>query len=292
MARIRTIKPEFWRNRQLARVTDFARLLAIALLNISDDEGYFEADPLLIRGDVFPFLNDYGTITVALRELCGIGYIQILTTETKGDIGFIPTFTKHQVINKKSKSKLKESFEKTRVLNTFNEHSGSTTVSLLDDYILEQGTGNREVEKEKEKEKPPKSPKGDTGKVPTDLSGVVFPKELDNPLMREAVRKWVIYRKERKPAVTLVGLEQTLGMLSRLPADVAIASIYRTIAKNWQGMQTCPPEELALFTPKEVAQAKHDAEERRKADLLAQARRQREIESRAMGARNAPATRT
>ncbi len=147
-------------------------------------------------------------------------------------------------------------------------------------------------EEKKINTKPPKSPKGDSGKVPSDLSGVVFPKELDNPLMREAVRKWVIYRKERKPAVTLVGLEQTLAMLARMPADVAIASIYRTIAKNWQGMQTCPPEELALFTPKEVAQAKHDAEERRKADLLAQARRQREIESRAMEARNAPATRT
>jgi hypothetical protein len=103
--------------------------------------------------------------------------------------------------------------------------------------------------------------------------------------MREAVRKWVIYRKERKPAVTLVGLEQTLAMLARMPADVAIASIYRTIAKNWQGMQSCPPEELALFTPKEVAQAKHDAEEKRKADLLAQARRQRDVETRAMEAR-------
>ena len=140
--------------------------------------------------------------------------------------------------------------------------------------------------------KPPKSPKGDSGKVPSDLAGVVFPKEIDNPLMREAVRKWVIYRKERKPAVTMVGLEQMLAMLARLPADVAIASIYRTIAKNWQGIQTCPPEDLALFTPKEVAQAKHEAEERRKNDLLAQVRRQREIESRAMEAQNAPTTRT
>ena len=52
--------------------------------------------------------------------------------------------------------------------------------------------------------------------------------------------------------------------------------------------------EIALLDAqiKEVAQAKHDAEERRKADLLAQVRRQREIESRAMEARNAPATRT
>lgn len=296
MARIRTIKPEFWRNRQLARVTDFARLLAIALLNISDDEGYFEADPLLIRGDVFPFLNDYGTITVALRELCSIGYVQILTTETKGDIGFIPTFTKHQVINKKSSSKLKESFEKTRLLNAFSETSGSATVVLLEDYVLEQGTWNREVEKETEKElqkeKPPKSPKGESGKVPLDLTGVAFPKEIDTPWMREAIRKWVAFRRERKPAVTMIGLEQTLGMLSRMPADVAIASIYRTIAKNWQGIQTCPPEELALFTPKEIAQAKHDAEERRKQELLDYARRQRDNDSLATEARNAPATRT
>ena len=139
------------------------------------------------------------------------------------------------------------------------------------------------------KNTPPKPP---NGQVSLDLSGVEFPKEIDTPWMREAVREWVAFRKERTPAVKMIELKQTLAMLARLPADVAIASIYRTIAKNWQGMQTCPPEELALFTPKEVAQAKHEAEERRKNDLLAQVRRQREIESRAMEAQNAPTTRT
>nr|MBF6067360.1 primosomal protein [Klebsiella pneumoniae] len=38
MARIRTIKPEFWTDEDMAEVSEPACLLAIGLLNYADDE--------------------------------------------------------------------------------------------------------------------------------------------------------------------------------------------------------------------------------------------------------------
>lgn len=142
MPRIRTIKPEFWRNRQLAMLPDFTRLVAIAILNLADDEGFFEADTMLIRGDVFPYLEDYGSITVALRELSDVGYVAVKPTSEKGLIGRVANFRKHQVINKPTPSKLRVFFEKTDATGQLPEDYGSTTVALP------PGTGNREQGKE------------------------------------------------------------------------------------------------------------------------------------------------
>ena len=54
MARIRTIKPEFWTDEDMAELSEPACLLAIGLLNYADDEGYFNANPKLIKAAVFP----------------------------------------------------------------------------------------------------------------------------------------------------------------------------------------------------------------------------------------------
>jgi hypothetical protein len=39
--RIRSIKPEFWQSEIMTSIPHFSRLLAIALLNYSDDDGHF-----------------------------------------------------------------------------------------------------------------------------------------------------------------------------------------------------------------------------------------------------------
>ena len=49
MARIRTIKPEFWQDEDLATLSEPALILAAGLLNHADDEGYFRAHPGLIK---------------------------------------------------------------------------------------------------------------------------------------------------------------------------------------------------------------------------------------------------
>lgn len=148
MPRIRTIKPEFWRDPKLSKLSAFSRLMAIAVLNLADDEGYFEADPRLVRGDVFPFEEDSRSTTVALRELSDAGYIEVRDASERGEIGLVKNFKKHQVINKPTPSKLKQYFNETpgkaHQKQRLPEDYGSTTVGLPPGT----GKGNREKEEE------------------------------------------------------------------------------------------------------------------------------------------------
>jgi len=49
MARIRSIKPDLWKHEGMSALSEPACLLALALLNYSDDDGYFNANHGLIR---------------------------------------------------------------------------------------------------------------------------------------------------------------------------------------------------------------------------------------------------
>ncbi|HAK2208012.1 TPA: primosomal protein [Salmonella enterica] len=108
MARIRTIKPEFWTDEDMSLVSDSACLLAIGLMNYADDEGYFNANPLLIKAAIFPIRETSHTIPVLLQELSKCGYIEHFSDKNGRLYGRIVNFTKHQVINKKKDSKIKE----------------------------------------------------------------------------------------------------------------------------------------------------------------------------------------
>ena len=106
MARIRTIKPEFWAHPLLGKLDDATKLMAIALLNYADDHGYFHAEPNLVRGFCRPF-DDNSTITRrCLENLAKIEYISVCTNEDYGLIGYIENFTKHQRVDRPNDSKL------------------------------------------------------------------------------------------------------------------------------------------------------------------------------------------
>lgn len=122
MARIRTVKPEMAQDEDLATVSIEAQLLAVRLLNQSDDEGYFNANPLLIKASCFPLIDSVN-VPVVLRELSEIGYFKTFDGKDGKKYGFLPTFTKHQVINKPRPSKIKD-------LVALPEDYGSDTVDL------------------------------------------------------------------------------------------------------------------------------------------------------------------
>ena len=54
MARIRTIKPEFWTSGQVLECSTNARLMFIGLWNFSDDEGRHPYRPKQIKAQIFP----------------------------------------------------------------------------------------------------------------------------------------------------------------------------------------------------------------------------------------------
>ena len=55
MARSRIIKPEFWSDEKLAKLSLQARLLYIGLWNTSDDAGTTQGHPLWLKSQIFPY---------------------------------------------------------------------------------------------------------------------------------------------------------------------------------------------------------------------------------------------
>lgn len=130
MARIRTVKPEFWRHPVYARLPDNIQLLALSLLTMADDEGYFRAEAELVRGDVQPFREDLASISRGIQELSRVGWIEVARNSEQGQIGRICNFSKHQRVDHPTPSKLKTYF--------LEKDSRTPRESLA----LEQGTGN------------------------------------------------------------------------------------------------------------------------------------------------------
>ncbi|WP_407223576.1 DnaT-like ssDNA-binding domain-containing protein [Enterobacter roggenkampii] len=135
MARIRTIKPEFWTDEDMSEVSEAACLLAIGLLNYADDEGYFNANPKLIKAAVFPIREPSVPIPVLIQELSNCGYLSMFSTSDGKQFGAITNFLKHQVVNKPKESKIK-------CLHLIPYEYGTDTGQVL--LGMDQGTGIRE----------------------------------------------------------------------------------------------------------------------------------------------------
>lgn len=129
--RIRTIKPEFWLHEGLCRCSEFTRLLAIALLNWADDEGYFLAHPNLIKGSLFPFVDDSKNVPGSLQELSRVGWIELGQDDQQRSVGRILNFSKHQRVDKPQASKIKAS-------STFQDQSKIVPRIILDDSTRER----------------------------------------------------------------------------------------------------------------------------------------------------------
>lgn len=68
MARIRSIKPEFWTSEQVMELTRDARLCFIGLWNFCDDAGIHPANPKRLKAEVFPG-DDHLTSTDVRRMI-------------------------------------------------------------------------------------------------------------------------------------------------------------------------------------------------------------------------------
>lgn len=98
MARIRSVKPEFWEDQELAeRVSRDARLLYIGLWNLADEHGRLRGAPVFIHGRVFPYEPDLTVADVSelLEELARAGKV-VKYRAAGGDYLFLPNLDKHQ----------------------------------------------------------------------------------------------------------------------------------------------------------------------------------------------------
>lgn len=106
MARIRTIKPSFWGDDDVCRLSWDARLLLVGIISLADDEGRFIATPQSVLGYVFPHED---VTTAKYRRLMGQitdTKIVALYDDQGRSYGFLPKWKKHQKISKPQRSAL------------------------------------------------------------------------------------------------------------------------------------------------------------------------------------------
>jgi hypothetical protein len=84
MARIRTIKPEFWTNERVMECSVNARLLFIGMWNFADDLGRLALAPKTIKAQIFPSDDiDFNTIRGMIDELSRNGLVMIYDVSGK-----------------------------------------------------------------------------------------------------------------------------------------------------------------------------------------------------------------
>jgi hypothetical protein len=101
MARIRTIKPEFFTSEDIVTMSPLARLLYVALWCESDREGRMEWKPVTFKMRYLP--GDECDLSTLAGELIAKGLIVLYEADGK-KYAEIPTFTEHQVINNREAS--------------------------------------------------------------------------------------------------------------------------------------------------------------------------------------------
>lgn len=138
MARIRTIKPEFFTSEDIVELSPLARLLYIALWCEADREGRLEWKPKTFKIRYLPM--DDCDIDALLAEITDRGLVVRYTTQgttqsgqTSGtpscqQLGYIPAFIDHQFINnKEAKSVLPEPETPSRSKRDNNASTTRTT---------------------------------------------------------------------------------------------------------------------------------------------------------------------
>jgi len=83
-------------------------MLAAALLNYADDEGFFNANPKLVQAECCPLRDPSVSVHVSLAQLSDIGFIQVAQGEDGKTYGHIVKFLDHQRINRRTPSKIKD----------------------------------------------------------------------------------------------------------------------------------------------------------------------------------------
>lgn len=102
MARIRSLKPEFWVSEQVAECSTSARLTFVGLWTFSDDRGVHPAKPKTLKAELFP-MDDITASDVAglVDELIRVGLVAEF--EAGGErFWHVTGWEKHQKIDRPS----------------------------------------------------------------------------------------------------------------------------------------------------------------------------------------------
>ena len=157
MARIRSIKPEYWKSRSIARLSWPARLMFIALWSYVDDNGVGLLDERLIAGELLAQEDDPVEARRVVREtLAQLARESRVTCYTVAGKDFIAItgWDEHQRIDRPNKARYPQPTEAGAVIHTapepvtcddapepseFDEPSRNPRATLAHVQRLEQG---------------------------------------------------------------------------------------------------------------------------------------------------------
>jgi hypothetical protein len=102
MARIRTVKPEFWSDEKLSPLADSVRLLFLGLISMADDYGRLLDSPKQIEAFVWPHEDRSRDCREGLAKLSQMSRIVRGVTASGQAVIQIVTWAKHQRVDKPS----------------------------------------------------------------------------------------------------------------------------------------------------------------------------------------------
>ena len=252
MARIRSIKPEFWSSEQVVECSPTARLLFIGLWNFCDDGGNHPASTKTLKMEVFPgdcFPDS--AIKDMVDELLKNGLIIEYVVENKGY--WHVTGWHHQKIEKPNKR-----YPPFQNPPNFGDLSpnGSRKVG---DQTPEEGNGGDNRNGKEETPLPPADGGADdlgdqtdepepSATKPASFDPLTLP--LPDCVPLAAWAEWIAYRRERRLSCRESTLRKQVDFLATVnkSGHSPVTIIEISIRNGWQGLFE-PKGTVTPFTP-------------------------------------------
>jgi hypothetical protein len=217
VARIRSIKPEFWTDDSITECSLSARLLFIGIWNFADDAGNLDRSAKQIKARVFPLDNI--DCEPLIRELITHGLLIEYSVSDRKYL-HIPGFAVHQVINRPSAPLVPGYEDSLRTPVTLTESSVST-------HSGEEGKGGEGKGRSR----------GSLRRAsPPDIPFPQPPLGLDIPTWE----RWLAYRKDTGKPIKPASIEAAMNALARF-GEYQAAVVTQSIANGWQGLFDLKP---------------------------------------------------
>ena len=157
MARIRTIKPEFWEDEKIGKLPIPCRLFFIGCWNFADDFGVIKGNAALLKSQIFPY-DENLRVSEIKKWIDSLVDARMLVPiiHAEESYSFIRTFRSHQILDKRyDKSYIGKEIAKDLINRALNDNVVNTTSTPRDNDVFTT------TEKEEEKEDKKESPNGD-----------------------------------------------------------------------------------------------------------------------------------
>lgn len=168
MARIRTIKPEFWEDEKIGRLPIPCRLFFIGCWNFADDFGCVKGNAALLKSQLFPY--DEGLRISEIKKWIDAlvdARMLIPIIHNEESYYYIRTFRSHQVLDKRfDKSYIGKGIVNDLISKALRAYDECTPCSRSNHDVITP----EEMEMEKERDIPPIIPlEGDGDEFPDEF---------------------------------------------------------------------------------------------------------------------------